>query len=105
MCSALTRGSEFSRSIRELIKETKDLVNNGSNEITLLGQNVNAYNYNEKKLSHLIYEISQIENLNRIRYSTSHPLDFSQDLIEAHGNIKKLMPLIHLPVQRVPIKF
>ena len=94
-----TRGSEFSRSIRELIKETKDLVNNGSNEITLLGQNVNAYNYNEKKLSHLIYEISQIENLNRIRYSTSHPLDFSQDLIEAHGNIKKLMPLIHLPVQ------
>ena len=94
-----TRGSEFSRSINELIKETKDLVNNGSNEITLLGQNVNAYNYNNKKLSHLIYEISQIENLNRIRYSTSHPLDFSRDLIEAHGNIKKLMPLIHLPVQ------
>ena len=94
-----TRGSEFSRSINELIKETQDLVNNGSNEITLLGQNVNAYNYNNKKLSHLIYEISKIENLNRIRYSTSHPLDFSRDLIESHGNIKKLMPLIHLPVQ------
>ena len=94
-----TRGPEFSRSISELIKETKDLVNNGSNEITLLGQNVNAYNHNGKKLSHLIYEISQIENLSRIRYSTSHPLDFSKDLIEAHHNIKKLMPLIHLPVQ------
>ena len=60
---------------------------------------MNAYNYNEKKLSNLIYEISQIKNLNRIRYSTSHPLDFSQDLIKSHGNIKKLMPLIHLPVQ------
>ncbi len=94
-----TRGSEFSRSISELVKETKDLVNNGSNEVTLLGQNVNAYNYNEKKLSNLIYEISQIKNLNRIRYSTSHPLDFSKDLIKSHGNIQKLMPLIHLPVQ------
>ncbi len=94
-----TRGSEFSRSISELVKETKDLVNNGSNEVTLLGQNVNAYNYNEKKLSNLIYEISQIKNLNRIRYSTSHPLDFSKDLIKSHGSIQKLMPLIHLPVQ------
>ena len=94
-----TRGSEFSRSISELVKETKDLVNNGSNEVTLLGQNVNAYNYNEKKLPNLIYEISQIKNLNRIRYSTSHPLDFSKDLIKSHGNIQKLMPLIHLPVQ------
>ena len=94
-----TRGTEFSRSTSELIKESKDLINNGSKEITLLGQNVNAYNYNGKKLSDLIFEISQNKNINRIRYSTSHPLDFSKDLVEAHGKIEKLMPLIHLPVQ------
>ena len=94
-----TRGTEFSRSTSELIKESKDLINNGSKEITLLGQNVNAYNYNGKKLSDLIFEISQNKNINRIRYSTSHPLDFSKDLVEAHGKIDKLMPLIHLPVQ------
>ncbi len=94
-----TRGAEFSRSLDELIKESKDLVKNGSREIVLLGQNVNAYNYKGKKLSYLINEIASINGLQRIRYSTSHPLDFSYDLIEAHGNQKKLMPLIHLPVQ------
>ncbi len=94
-----TRGPEFSRSIDELLKESNDLVNNGAREIILLGQNVNAYNFKGKKLSNLIYEISKIENLNRIRYTTSHPLDFSKDLIEAHKHISKLMPLIHLPVQ------
>jgi len=65
----------------------------------LLGQNVNAYNYDGNKLSDLISEISKIQELKRIRYTTSHPLDFSKDLILAHKNSNKLMPLIHLPVQ------
>ena len=94
-----TRGPEFSRSVDELFKEANELVNNGAKEITLLGQNVNAYNYKGKKLSDLIYEISQIKNLKRIRYTTSHPIDFSNDLIESHSRFEKLMPLIHLPVQ------
>ena len=94
-----TRGPEFSRSINELLNECIDLANNGAKEITLLGQNVNAYNYCGIKLSDLIYEISKIKNIQRIRYTTSHPIDFSKDLIDAHANIKKLMPLIHLPVQ------
>ncbi len=94
-----TRGPEFSRSIDELFRECENLVINGSKEITLLGQNVNAYNYNGKKLSDLIYRISNIKNLERIRYTTSHPIDFSEDLIEAHNASEKLMPYIHLPVQ------
>ena len=94
-----TRGSEYSRSLKELIKEAKQLVGNGAKEITLLGQNVNAYNFEGKKLSDLIFEISKINNLKRIRYTTSHPKDFTQDLIDAHKNCEKLMPLIHLPVQ------
>ena len=95
-----TRGAEFSRPINELVKECKDLVSNGAKEITLLGQNVNAYSYNQKKLSTLISEMSEIKDIRRIRYSTSHPKDFTEDLIEAHrSNNKKLMPLIHLPVQ------
>jgi|TARA_B100001059_G_C17830759_1_gene584527 tRNA-2-methylthio-N6-dimethylallyladenosine synthase len=94
-----TRGAEFSRSISELIIEAKQLVDNGSREITLLGQNVNAYNYQGKKLSDLIKEISKIKELKRIRYTTSHPRDFTEDLIKAHENCNKLMPLIHLPVQ------
>ncbi len=94
-----TRGPEFSRSIEELLKEIKELVSNGTKEIVLLGQNVNAYNFQGKKLSDLITEISKIKDLKRIRYTTSHPLDFSADLIEAHRTCKKLMPHIHLPVQ------
>ena len=94
-----TRGPEYSRSIKELIIETKELVNNGAKEIILLGQNVNAFNSHGRKLSDLIYEISNIKDLKRIRYTTSHPLDFSEDLVSAHGNFEKLMPLIHLPVQ------
>ena len=94
-----TRGPEYSRSIKELFKECKDLVDNGAREIILLGQNVNAYNSNGKKLSHLIKEISKIDDLKRIRYTTSHPIDFSDDLIEVHQKYDKLMPLIHLPVQ------
>ena len=94
-----TRGAEYSRSSSELIEEAKQLVDNGSKEITLLGQNVNAYNFEDKKLSDLIFEISKINDLKRIRYTTSHPKDFTQDLIDAHKNCEKLMPLIHLPVQ------
>tara|TARA_B100001121_G_scaffold281426_1_gene274088 strand:+ start:496 stop:1791 length:1296 start_codon:yes stop_codon:yes gene_type:complete len=94
-----TRGSEFSRSIKELKEECKNLVENGAKEITLLGQNVNAYNFEDQKLSNLISEISKIKNLERIRYTTSHPIDFSEDLIEAHRCSEKLMPFIHLPVQ------
>ena len=94
-----TRGPEFSRSIEELLKESQELVSNGTKEIVLLGQNVNAYNSQGKKLSDLITEISKIKDLKRIRYTTSHPLDFSADLIEAHRTCKKLMPHIHLPVQ------
>ena len=94
-----TRGSEFSRSVNELNNECKNLVNNGVKEITLLGQNVNAYNFEGQKLSRLIEEISKIKNLQRIRYTTSHPIDFSDDLIKIHKDSTKLMPLIHLPVQ------
>ena len=94
-----TRGAEFSRSLKELISEANQLVENGAKEIILLGQNVNAYNFEKKKLSDLILEISKIKDLKRIRYTTSHPTDFTNDLIDAHKNCKKLMPLIHLPVQ------
>ena len=94
-----TRGAEFSRSVSELIDETKALIDNGAREITLLGQNVNSYNFNGKKLSVLITELSKIKDLKRIRYTTSHPIDFSKDLIEIHKESDKLMPLIHLPVQ------
>ena len=94
-----TRGAEYSRTIKELLVEANQLVENGAKEITLLGQNVNAYNSKGKKLSDLIFEISQIKNLKRLRYTTSHPKDFTEDLIVAHKNCEKLMPLIHLPVQ------
>ena len=79
--------------------EAKQLVTNGAKEIYLLGQNVNAYNFERNKLSDLILKISEIKDLKRIRYTTSHPRDFTEDLIKVHENCKKLMPLIHLPVQ------
>ena len=94
-----TRGAEYSRSINELKEEAKQLVNNGAKEITLLGQNVNAYNFEDNRLSDLIFELSKINDLKRIRYTTSHPKDFTQDLIDVHKDCEKLMPLIHLPVQ------
>ena len=94
-----TRGPEHSRSYSEIIFEAKQLVTNGSREIILLGQNVNAYSFKKKKLSDLIYLLSDIKNLKRIRYTTSHPKDFTNDLIETHANCQKLMPLLHLPVQ------
>ena len=94
-----TRGPEYSRSSSEIISEAKQLVENGSQEIILLGQNVNAYKFKNKRLSDLLYSLSKIKNLERIRYTTSHPKDFTDDLIKAHVECKKLMPLLHLPVQ------
>ena len=100
-----TRGAEFSRSINELLKECYNLIDNGAKEITLLGQNVNAYNFNGKKLSDLIQAISKLSSIKRIRYSTSHPVDFTDDLIELHGISSKLMPLIHFQYKVVLIEF
>ena len=94
-----TRGPEYSRSFSEIISEAKQLIENGSQEIILLGQNVNAYNFKDKKLSDLLNSLNEIKDLKRIRYTTSHPKDFTNDLIDAHGECKKLMPLLHLPVQ------
>ena len=94
-----TRGPEHSRSLSEIIVEAKQLIDNGVKEITLLGQNVNAYNFKNKRLSDLLYSLNEIKSLERIRYTTSHPKDFTNDLIEAHGKCSKLMPLLHLPVQ------
>ncbi len=94
-----TRGPEYSRPFKEIIDEAKILAANGVREITLLGQNVNAYNYNSFRLSNIIFEIEKIPEILRIRYTTSHPVDMTNDLIEVYGVSKKLMPLIHLPVQ------
>ncbi len=94
-----TRGPENSRSLDHIISEAQTLVKNGAKEIILLGQNVNAYNYKEKKLSDLIFELEKIDELKRIRYTTSHPNDMTNDLIETYSHSKKLMPFLHLPVQ------
>ena len=98
-----TRGPEYSRSFHIIIKEAKQLIQNGSKEITLLGQNVNAYCYKEKnkifRLSDLIMALEDITELKRIRYTTSHPLDMTDDLIKCYEKSKKLVPFIHLPIQ------
>ncbi len=94
-----TRGPEYSRSFTQIIEEANTLVNNGAKEIILLGQNVNAYNYKKYRLSSLIKELDSIKNLKRIRFTTSHPKDMTKDLIESYRNCKKLMPLLHLPIQ------
>ena len=94
-----TRGPEYSRPFKEVVTEAKILASNGAKEITLLGQNVNAYEYENYKLSNLIYEIEKIPEILRIRYMTSHPRDMSDDLIEVYKTSRKLMPLIHLPIQ------
>ena len=98
-----TRGAEYSRSVNEIINETKKLVLNGTKEIILLGQNVNAYNYRSQnqnfRLSHLIRELDKIEDLKRIRYTTSHPNDMTEDLIDCYKDVVKLMPFLHLPAQ------
>ena len=94
-----TRGPEYSRPFQQIIDEAKYLSEKGTKEIILLGQNVNAYNYGKKKLSNLIMEIEKIQNIERIRYTTSHPKDMTEDLIDVYKNSKKLMPLVHLPIQ------
>ena len=94
-----TRGPEHSRSFNEIIDEAKTLSENGAKEITLLGQNVNAYGYENYRLSDLILEIEKISEIKRIRYTTSHPKDMTEDLLDVYKTSKKLMPLVHLPVQ------
>ena len=99
-----TRGSEFSRSVKEILEETKIYTKNGTSEIILLGQNVNAYHGSsidnkEKDLAYLINKISEIDQIKRIRYMTSHPNDMSDSLINCHATNEKLMPFIHLPIQ------
>ncbi len=99
-----TRGAEFSRPLAQVLKEARGLSETGVREVTLLGQNVNAYrgpdtNGKTASLATLITELSRIEGLDRIRYTTSHPRDMGDDLIEAHASNAKLMPYLHLPVQ------
>ena len=94
-----TRGPEYSRPFNEILSEAKNLAENGVKEIILLGQNVNAYKSENYRLSDLIIEIEKISSISRIRYTTSHPRDMTDDLINVYGISKKLMPLVHLPVQ------
>jgi tRNA-2-methylthio-N6-dimethylallyladenosine synthase len=94
-----TRGPEYSRPFKQILDEAKYLVDNGAKEIVLLGQNVNAYNSEGYRLSNLIFEIEKISAVERVRYTTSHPKDMTEDLIEVYRDSKKLMPLVHLPVQ------
>ena len=94
-----TRGPEYSRNFEEILIEADNLIANGSREITLLGQNVNAYQSKNNRLSDIIYALDKRKSLKRIRYYTSHPKDMTEDLLDAHKDCKKLMPLLHLPVQ------
>ncbi|MDC0983902.1 tRNA (N6-isopentenyl adenosine(37)-C2)-methylthiotransferase MiaB [Candidatus Pelagibacter sp.] len=94
-----TRGPEYSRPFNQILDEAKYLIDSGTQELILLGQNVNAYNNEKYKLSDLILEIEKYSEIKRIRYTTSHPKDMSDDLIEVYKYSKKLMPLVHLPVQ------
>ena len=94
-----TRGPEYSRPFEQIINEAKNLADQGCKEIILLGQNVNAYKYNALRLSNLILEIEKLDKIQRIRYTTSHPKDMTDDLIEVYKHSEKLMPLIHLPIQ------
>ena len=94
-----TRGPEHSRSFKEIMIEAKQLIDNGVKEITLLGQNVNAYSFEKYRLSDLIFGLENLNGLERIRYTTSHPKDMTNELFLAHKNSKKLMPVLHLPVQ------
>ncbi len=98
-----TRGPEYSRPFKQIINEAEMLVEKGAREIILLGQNVNAYNFSENnenyKLSSIIKKLNEIENLKRIRFTTSHPKDMTKDLIECYKNCDKLVPFLHLPIQ------
>ena len=99
-----TRGAEFSRTVAQVVDETKKLVANGTKEITLLGQNVNAYHGEGPDgqswgLGRLLHHLAEIDGVERLRYTTSHPLDMDDELIFAHRDIPALMPYLHLPVQ------
>jgi len=98
-----TRGPEYSRPFSKIICEAENLIKNGAKEIILLGQNVNAYSYRNKmqeyRLSNLINKLESYNELQRIRYTTSHPRDMTDDLIECYSTNKKLMPFVHLPIQ------
>jgi tRNA-2-methylthio-N6-dimethylallyladenosine synthase len=99
-----TRGAEVSRDVAQVLTETKRLVGAGVREITLIGQNVNAYRGEDSlgdpwPLERLLEHLSDIDGLERLRYTTSHPVDMTQGLIDAHGALPKLMPFVHLPVQ------
>jgi tRNA-2-methylthio-N6-dimethylallyladenosine synthase len=94
-----TRGAEVSRPWEAIVDEAKALVDAGAREITLLGQNVNAWEHGARGLHDLIEELAKLSNLARIRYTTSHPNDMQDGLIAAHRDIPKLMPFLHLPVQ------
>ncbi|MBQ8750227.1 MAG: tRNA (N6-isopentenyl adenosine(37)-C2)-methylthiotransferase MiaB [Alphaproteobacteria bacterium] len=99
-----TRGVEVSRPIEEVLNEARRLVETGSVELNLLGQNVNSYhgedkNGVERNLAYLLNKIAEIDGLERIRYTTSYPADVNDDLIDCHKNLKKLMPYLHLPIQ------
>ncbi len=98
-----TRGTEVSRSVDRIVTEARGLVERGVREITLLGQNVNAYHGSgatgDYTLSQLLRELARVDGLERLRYTTSHPNDMDDDLIAAHGDLPELMPYLHLPVQ------
>ena len=94
-----TRGAEISRPGRDIVAEARALVEAGAREIVLLGQNVNAWEHDGRGLADLIRDIARIDGLERIRYTTSHPADMTDSLIAAHGEVEKLMPYLHLPVQ------
>jgi len=98
-----TRGPEYSRPFNKIILEAESLIENGAKEIILLGQNVNAYSFKEKvkeyRISDLINKLESYSELKRIRYTTSHPRDMTDDLIECYSTNKKLMPFVHLPIQ------
>jgi tRNA-2-methylthio-N6-dimethylallyladenosine synthase len=93
-----TRGAEVSRPADKIVREAQELVERGVRELTLLGQNVNAY-HGGMTLAQLIRALAKVDGLERIRYTTSHPNDMDDDLIEAHADTPKLMPYLHLPVQ------
>src|SRR5437868_5311085 len=94
-----TRGAEVSRPWDDVVAEARSLVDAGAREIVLLGQNVNAWSDGTRGLAELIRELAEIDGLERIRYTTSHPADMDDALIAAHGEVDKLMPYLHLPVQ------
>jgi len=94
-----TRGAEISRPWNDVVTEAEALVDAGAREIVLLGQNVNAWSDGDRGLAHLIRALAKIDGLERIRYTTSHPADMTEELIAAHGEVEKLMPYLHLPVQ------